>query len=83
MVKGGFYLYRGDKYVGPVEDVMGVYEGWRRGRDLNPRGVFPHRLSRAKSSEEVTPNDRFINPATPTHYYWGCYGNSHAQRTPY
>ncbi|MEM4889898.1 MAG: hypothetical protein QXJ64_10730, partial [Thermosphaera sp.] len=38
---------------------------------MNPRGVVPHRLSRAKSSEEVAPNDRFINPATSTHYYWG------------
>ena len=46
VVKGRFYLYHGDKYVGPVEDVVGVYEEWRRGRDLNPRGVVPHRLSR-------------------------------------
>ncbi len=46
VVKGRFYLYHGDKYVGPVEDIVGVYEEWRRGRDLNPRGVVPHRLSR-------------------------------------
>ena len=49
VVKGRFYLYHGDKYVGPVEDIVGVYEEWRRGRDLNPRGVFPHRLHKPRA----------------------------------
>ncbi|MEM4618938.1 MAG: integrase [Desulfurococcaceae archaeon] len=61
VVKGRYYLYHGDKYVGPVEDVVSVYEGWRRGRDSNPRGREAHRLSRTVSNSSVTPEYRFIN----------------------
>ncbi|MEM1672982.1 MAG: integrase [Archaeoglobaceae archaeon] len=64
-MKGRYYLYHGDKYVGPVEDIVSVYEEWRRGRDLNPRGREAHRLSRTETDIPVTPEYRFINPGYP------------------
>ncbi|MEM4619998.1 MAG: integrase [Desulfurococcaceae archaeon] len=63
-MKGRYYLYQGDKYVGPVEDIVSVYEEWRRGRDSNPRGREAHRLSRTETDIPVTPSARFINLTT-------------------
>ncbi|MEM0035308.1 MAG: hypothetical protein QXJ03_04245 [Desulfurococcus sp.] len=41
-IKGKYYLYHYDEYVGPIEKIV---EEWRRGRDLNPRGESPTGLA--------------------------------------
>ena len=37
-IKGNYYLYRGDEYIGPLEKIV---ELWRARRDLNPGPPAP------------------------------------------
>jgi len=37
-LKGNYYLYHGDEYVGPLEKIVEV---WRARRDLNPGPPAP------------------------------------------
>jgi hypothetical protein len=40
-VKGSYYLYHEDKYVGPLKKIVDVWSSWRARGDLNPGPPAP------------------------------------------